>query len=139
MPTHRTLLMPLFCAALAVGGIWIKTDAQAQNPNTPVLDSLEPGLWELNFQGKLGMQSLCIKNGRELVQLRHPTSKCTQYVIESGNSHITVQYTCGSDGYGRTNIRKETRRLAQISGHGIKGAAPFEFTAEARHMGMCTP
>lgn len=129
-------LRPMAIAAgLASGGGVVAAAAQA--PSLAMLDQLEPGQWQLRFRDGSAPRKICIRNGRELVQLRHPNSKCSRYVIEDGRNEVTVQYTCRGSNYGRTSIRRETASLAQIESQGIAGGLPFQFTAEARRTGNC--
>lgn len=111
--------------------------AAAQSPSLAMFDRLDPGQWQLRFRDGSPAQRICIRNGRELIQLRHPNSKCSRYVIEDGRDEVTVQYTCRGSNYGRTSIRRETGSLAQIESQGIAGGLPFQFTAEARRTGNC--
>lgn len=111
--------------------------AAAQAPSLAMLDGLEKGEWVLKFRDATPGRKICVRNGRELLQLRHTATNCSRYVVEDGANEVTVQYTCPGDGYGRTNIRRETKSLVQISGQGIKGDIPFQFSAEARRTGPC--
>lgn len=126
----RLLLAMGICATLA----W---PVAAQAPSLAMLDRLEPGLWELRDRGTAGKTRICIRSGRDLIQLRHPSKACNRIVIEDGDSEVTVQYMCKGDGYGRTNIRLETAGLVQIEGQGIADSHPFEFSIEARMTGAC--
>lgn len=132
-----TALRPIaMIAALASGGGMIA--AIAQGPSLAMLDQLEPGQWQLRFRDGSAARQICLRNGRELIQLRHPNSKCSRYVVEDGRNQVTVQYTCRGSNYGRTSIRRETASLAQIESQGIAGGLPFQFTAEARRTGSCS-
>ncbi|WP_338015344.1 DUF3617 domain-containing protein [Altererythrobacter sp. C41] len=102
-----------------------------------MLDRLEPGQWQLRFRDGSPAQQICVRTGRELIQLRHQNSKCSRYVIEDGRDEVTIQYTCRGANYGRTSIRRETGSLAQVESQGIAGGLPFQFTAEARRTGTC--
>ncbi len=83
------------------------------------------------------VRKICLRTGREFLQLRHPGTNCNRFVVENSASDVTVQYTCRGNGYGRTHIRKESTGLVQIDGQGIAGGKPFQFTAEARQTGRC--
>lgn len=109
----------------------------AQAPSLAMLDRLDPGLWEVRDRETAGKTRICIRSGRDLIQLRHLGKACNRIVIEDGESEVTVQYMCKGDGYGRTNIRRESSDLVQIEGQGIAGSRPFEFSAEARIIGAC--
>lgn len=127
-------LRPIAIIGLAAGGM---VSAAAQGPSLAMLDRLEPGQWQLRFRDGSATQKICIRNGRDLIQLRHRNSKCSRYVIEDGRDEVTVQYTCRGSNYGRTSIRRETPSLAQIESQGIASGLPFQFTAEARRTGNC--
>lgn len=120
-------------AGLAAG-----ISAAAQSPSLAMLDRLEPGQWQIRFRDGSAPKQICVRTGRELIQLRHLGSKCSRYVIEDGRDEVTVQYTCRGSNYGRTSIRRETGSLAQIESQGIAGGLPFQFTAEARRTGNCS-
>ena len=109
----------------------------AQGSDLALLDSLQKGAWELRFRDGSPGRKICVRTGREFIQLRHNASQCGRYVVERESSEVTVQYSCKGDGYGRTNIRKETSALVQIEGQGISGGLPYQFTAEARRTGSC--
>ena len=127
---------PALCGGIAV--VCAMAPATAQAPSLAMLDGLAKGQWEIDFRDDTPNRKICLRTGRELIQLRHTANNCTRYVVEDGASEVTVQYTCPGDGYGRTNIRRETGSLVQIKGQGIKGSTPFQFVAEARRIGACT-
>lgn len=102
-----------------------------------MLDTLERGGWEVRFRDGTPPRKVCVRSGRELIQLRHDETGCNRFVVEDGNSEVTVQYTCRGNGYGRTNIRKEAAGLVQLDSQGIVDGRPFQFSAEARHTGSC--
>jgi hypothetical protein len=102
-----------------------------------MLDSLDRGGWEIRFRDGGTVRKVCVRTGRELIQIRHRDSGCNSFVVEDGETDVTVQYTCRGNGYGRTHIRKETGQLVQIDSSGIVGGKPFDFTAEARQTGSC--
>ncbi len=113
------------------------TPSAAQAPSLAMLDSLSKGSWEVRFRSGGEPAKICVRTGRELIQIRHKSANCNRFVVEDSPSQVTVQYTCRDNGYGRTNIRKETSGLVQVEGQGIAGAVPFEFKAEARRVGPC--
>jgi len=103
-----------------------------------MLDRLDSGNWELRFRdAKAAPQRICLHNGRQLIQLRHHSLRCSSIIVEDVDTEITVQYTCPGQGYGRTKIRWESSRLAQVESQGIAEGLPFAFTAEARRIGDC--
>lgn len=102
-----------------------------------MLDQIEAGKWELRERGEPPKQ-ICVPSGRQLIQLRHPGANCNSFVIEDTAAQVVVQYTCAGHGYGRTQIRRETNRLVQIDSQGIVDGYPFEVSAEARKVGVCS-
>lgn len=122
--------------ALASGAVLLP--AAAQTPSLAMLDGLTPGQWQLRYRDGSAPESICVRSGRDLIQLRHRRSGCSRYVVEDGSNEVTVQYTCRGSNYGRTSIRRETASLVQVESQGIAGGLPFQFTAEARRTGACS-
>lgn len=102
-----------------------------------MLDGLEKGAWEVRFRGSDERKRICLRSGRELIQMRHAGQTCNRYVIEDSANLLTVQYSCPGSGYGRTSMRRESARLVQLEGQGFAGKRPFQFDAEARRIGAC--
>ena len=125
-------LMLALGASLAV----VAAPALAQ-ASLAMLDSLDKGGWELRYRDGSTARKVCLRSGREFIQLRHRGSGCNRFVVEDGAREVTIQYTCRGNGYGRTSIRKETGSLVQIDSQGIADGKPFEFSAEARRTGAC--
>lgn len=98
-----------------------------------MLDSLLKGGWNLRIRDDDSQRRICVRNGREFIQLRHTQPGCSRFVVEDGPSQVVVQYTCRGNGYGRTTIRREGNNLLQIRSQGIINGAPFSFSGEARH------
>lgn len=121
-------------AVIAVG---VALPAMAQSDGLAMLSGLSKGEWTIKHRDGSPDQKICVSSGRELIQLRHLESECSRFVVEDGANKVTVQYTCPGNGYGRTNIRKETGSLVQIESQGIAEGSPFQFVAEARRTGSC--
>ncbi|ANY18816.1 hypothetical protein A6F68_00281 [Tsuneonella dongtanensis] len=113
------------------------TPAAAQGPSLAMLGALDDGQWEVRFRDGSESRRVCVRSGLELIQLQHASPGCSRFVVEDGASEVTVQYTCKGNGYGRTNIRRESNSLVQIDSQGIASGLPFEFSAEARRVGAC--
>lgn len=124
-------------AALAMFGAGVAMPAFAQPRGLAMLDRLDPGRWEVRTREDGARTTMCIPNGRRLIQLRHPDAVCDRLVIEDRGDQVAVQYTCKGRGYGLTRIRRETSQLVQIESQGIAEGLPFDFTAEARRIGNC--
>ncbi len=127
----------LIMMVAAAAGAVLAMPATAQAPTLSMLDKLDRGQWVLRIRGSGEQKRICVRTGRELIQLRHTGPNCSRYVVEDSAGQVTVQYSCAGNGYGRTSIRRETGSLAQIESQGIVDGKPFEFTAEARRTGTC--
>lgn len=124
--------------AICAGAGFVAASGLAQGPVLAMLDRFEPGLWEVQLrEGSAPAVQLCLDSGRRLIQIRHPREACQRLVIEDKPGAVTVQYSCPANGYGRTSVRFENPRLAQIETQGIDGGLPFNFVAEARRIGSC--
>ncbi len=131
-----TTKLRLSAAALA-GVVAMAVPLSAQSDSLAMLDGLSKGEWTLSFRGDIPSRKICLETGRELIQIQHEANGCNRYVVEDGNAEVTVQYTCPGEGYGRTNIRRESGSLVQIESQGFAGGLPFQISAEARRTGSC--
>jgi hypothetical protein len=123
-------------SAAAAGVAFAAAPLEAQAPELAMLDALAKGAWNLRIRDD-GTQRICVRDGREFIQLRHRQPGCSRFVVQDGADEVIVQYTCRGNGYGRTSIRREGNALVQIQSQGIEGGTPFSFSAEARHSGSC--
>jgi hypothetical protein len=127
-----------FAAVAAVVLTGMAVPVSGERPALAMLDRLEHGRWDLRTRSPgVDLQSICLSNGRGLIQLRHPGDDCPRLIIDDSENEVTVQYTCKGRGYGRTHIRRETDRLVQIETQGIDDGLPFSFVAEGRRIGDC--
>ena len=101
-----------------------------------MLDTLEKGRWTLQLRDG-GSERICVRSGREFIQLRHSQANCGRFVVADSSDQIDVQYNCPGAGYGRTSIRRESRTLIQLETRGIANGNPFAVAAEGRHDGAC--
>ena len=124
-------------AALGMIALGVAIPAAAQSDSLSMLTGLTKGEWTIKHRDGSADRKICVESGQELIQLRHDDSDCSRFVVEDGANKVTVQYTCPGNGYGRTNIRKETGTLVQIESQGIASGLPFQFAAEARRTGSC--
>jgi len=131
MSTFAKLALPFFALFAASWPV------SAQAPALAMLDRLERGEWTIRFRADGSTMRLCVRDGQELIQLRHRQSGCNQFVIQDEENVVTVQYTCRGNGYGRTTIRREGSRLVQLRSQGIQGGEPFSIEGEARQTGSC--
>ncbi len=110
---------------------------QAQAPEMRMLDNLSKGSWNLRIRDDGTNRSVCLRDGRELIQLQHRDRGCSRFVVDDSANAVTVQYTCRGNGYGRTTIRRESNELVQVQTQGIHNGTPFSYSAEGRYAGGC--
>lgn len=138
MEGKMAIFSPLFKTSLAALGLAAATAVPAQAPSLAMLDRLEKGSWQLRERGKdVVLQTMCLGDARRMIQIEHPRSNCSRYIIEDKPNSVTVHYTCPGAGHGRTTIRSETNRLVQIDTQGIAEGRPFSQAMEARRTGGC--
>lgn len=124
-------------AAVGMIAFGLALPAAAQTDSLAMLSGLTKGEWTIKYRDGSEDRKICVRTGEELIQLRHNDKGCSRFVVEDAANRITVQYTCPGNGYGRTNIRKETGALVQIESQGIATGLPFQLAAEARRTGSC--
>lgn len=122
---------------ILMGGLALAVPAIAQSDGLAMLGRLDKGEWTIKHRDGSPDQKVCLRSGQELIQLRHSERNCSRFVVEDAANNVTVQYTCPGNGYGRTDIRRETGSLVQIESQGIASGLPFQFAAEARRTGSC--
>ena len=123
--------------ALAAAMMLASAPLEAQAPELAMLDSLTKGAWNLRIREDGSQQKICVRDGRELIQLRHRQPGCSRFVVQDGTDEVVVHYTCRGNGDGRTSIRRESASLVQIRSQGVEGGTPFSINAEARYTGSC--
>ncbi len=132
------IFSPILRWSLAASALAGATAVPAQAPSLTMLDTLEKGSWQLRERGKDAvLQTVCVGDARRMIQIQHPRSNCSRYIIEDTPKSVTVHYTCPGAGHGRTSIRNETNRLVQIDTQGIADGKPFSQAIEARRAGPC--
>lgn len=83
-------------------------------------------------------QMLCAADAQALLRLGHGNaSGCHDRFVQPGQDRTTVTYSCAADGWGRSELRRETPELYQLDTQGIAHRQPFAFRAEARRIGSC--
>jgi len=89
----RSLLGVLVFAGLASAPII------AQSAELSMFDTLAKGAWNLRFRDNgAPQQRICLRNGRQLVQLKHKQPGCSRFVVTDKPDEIVVQYTCPGNG-----------------------------------------
>ncbi|BBC71586.1 conserved hypothetical protein [Altererythrobacter sp. B11] len=125
-------------AGIVLAGLAMATaPVAAQAPEIGMFNTLKKGGWLLRIRDDGSERRICVRDGREFIQLRHQQPGCSQFVVKDEPREVVVQYTCRGNGYGRTSIRREGPALVQIQTQGIANGVPFSFGGEARHTGAC--
>ena len=127
----------IYPAAIGLGALAVALPAAAQGDQLAMLGGLSKGEWTIKHRNGTADRKLCVRSGEELIQLRHRETNCSRFIVEDSANRVTVQYTCAGNGYGRTDIRRETSGLVQVESRGIASGQPFQVTAEARRTGSC--
>lgn len=122
------------CAALLAA---VPAATQQAAPANGALGRLEPGLWELRGEGGGALASICLGDPAQLAQPQHRGRACERSVLSQDARSVTMRYSCPAAGSGRTVIRVETPRLAQIESQGLDRGTPFALELEARRTGTC--
>lgn len=123
---------------VALGGAFaLAVPAPAYAPQLMLLNQIEKGVWTLKTRPSGTTRSICLRDGRELLALRHKTAGCSRYIVENTARELTVHMTCGTGGHARTTLRYETPRLIDIDTQGLVGGSPYSDTYEARRTGPC--
>ncbi len=122
---------------LAAAALLAAIPVALQAAELGMLDSLSKGAWSLRIRDDGSEQRICLRDGREFIQLRHKQPGCSRFVVRDSADEVVVQYTCRGNGYGRTSIRREGNGLVQLQSQGIIDGAPFSISGEARHSGSC--
>ncbi|KRA81675.1 hypothetical protein ASD76_12820 [Altererythrobacter sp. Root672] len=121
------------CMAAAIAALPLMAAAA----DLDMLGSLTKGVWNMRIRDDGTEQRICVRTGREFIQLRHRQPGCSQVVVRDNPNEVVIQYTCRGNGYGRTSIRREGNGLVQIESQGIADGTPFSISGEARHTGKC--
>lgn len=131
----------LHALRVAVAMLIAAFPAASQALSAPPLKGLEPGEWELRERPEEGerggVRHICLSDLRQLIQLRHARNSCKRLTVDESAKRLAISYDCAGAGGGRTDIRIETPRLAQIRSQGVAEGAPFAFSMEARRIGAC--
>ena len=109
----------------------------AQTDGLAMLNSLTKGEWTVTFRDGSPARKICVRSGRELIQIRHTDQNCNRFVVQDEATRVAVQYKCVGNDYARTDLRRETSSLVQIYSQGSKSGTHFSVVAEARRTGTC--
>ena len=115
-------------AALALMG--------AQQP--AALARTQAGLWEITgAPGARAPIRQCLANVATLAQFEHRGKPCKLRVTTDGPSSTSFDYSCGTAGFGRSQVDVITPRSLRIDTQGISNQLPFNYVIQARRVGDC--
>lgn len=107
-------------------------------PPAGALATVQPGQWTLKSTADAGEnRSICVKDVRALLQIRHGGAICSRFVIANDARETTVHYTCPGNGHGRTTLRILSAKAIEIESQGIIDKQPFALMLEGRRAGEC--
>ena len=119
--------------AIAAGALSL---AAAQAPKA--LAPISGGLWEISgAPGLAAPVRQCIADVALLAQFEHRGRNCSREIVSDAPGSTLIQYSCGSAGFGRSQIDVVTPRSLRISTQGISDKLPFNYVIQARRIGDC--
>ena len=129
MAGSKSLALAVSCAAaLSIGA--------AQVPKA--LAPISGGLWEISgAPGLTAPVRQCIADVALLAQFEHRDRNCSREIVNDSPGSTLIQYSCGSAGFGRSQVDVVTPRSLRISTQGISGNLPFNYVILARRIGDC--
>lgn len=133
---YKTVIAMAVAACGAGASIAASVGAATPSDAGP-LGSVRSGQWDLRSRDGAMSQTVCVRSGSGLIQLKHLGKTCDRIILEQSASSILVQYTCKGSGFGRTRIRRETPQLLQLETQGIADGLPFDYSVEGRWVGEC--
>lgn len=122
--------------AFGAGAIAALVLTAAQQPSA--LAGVQPGLWEISgAPGSKGPIRQCIAQVAALAEFEHRGKACTRKTISDHGSSAVVEYSCGNEGFGRSQFNVITPRSIKIETQGISDQLPFNYVLHARRVGEC--
>jgi hypothetical protein len=126
-------------ALILAGVASLALPAQAASPVVDALSKLEKGRWQVrDLDDAMPPASLCLGDPAVLLRIEHRREpSCPSEVLDRGPTSRTVQYRCGTRGFGHSHLRVETPRSVRIDTQGFSNGRPFSYRLEARRTGAC--
>ena len=102
------------------------------------LSQVMPGIWELSgVPGARAPAKACFVSLDQLEEYEHRGHVCSKTVLSDAGTTLIVQYSCGGNGFGRTQVTALTPRSLRIETQGISDGLPFNYVLQARRVGDC--
>src|SRR5690349_7276440 len=129
----RLSTLVLLAAGTAAAAL---SPSSAQQPS--MLAQVQAGLWEVSgVPGRTGPVRQCVTDLMMLARFEHRAANCSVRVLKNAGTHAAVEYSCGSAGFGHSDIELITPRSMRISTQGISGGLPFNYVLQARRIADC--
>jgi hypothetical protein len=122
---------------LAAASVLTASASAAAPPSA--LAKVAAGIWEIS--GVPGTQApvrQCVANVLFLAQFEHRGRDCSSTLLSNGENSMKITYSCGSAGFGQSELDVITPRSLRISTQGISDKLPFNYVLQARRVGDCT-
>jgi len=104
----------------------------------PTLAETQPGLWEISgVPGAKTPIRQCVGFIPMLARFEHRSKNCSAKVLKTAGSVTSVEYVCGSAGFGHSELEVITPRSLRIRTQGISDGQPFNYILQARRVGEC--
>lgn len=125
----------------AVGSVWLAIGAALAaawaQPATP-LNAVAQGEWRLSEIDGPDRRSVCVADPGALLQLRQSHASCSRFILDSDRSSVTVRYSCGGTGHGRSVLTVRSPHSIKLETQGVSAGAPFAADYDGRLVGPCS-
>ena len=104
----------------------------------PTLAQTVPGLLEISgVPGTKLPVRQCVADVASLARFEHRGKACTAKILKNAGSSASIEYSCGTAGFGHSDIDVITPRSLRISTQGISDGLPFNYVLQARRVDEC--
>jgi hypothetical protein len=123
-------------AAAAAGLCAVLGLTAAQQPSG--FFQAQPGIWEITgVPGTKTPIRQCIADLTAFARFEHRARNCRAKILKNSGSFTSIEYNCGSAGFGHSEIELLTPRSLKISTQGISDGLPFNYVLQARRIDDC--
>lgn len=103
----------------------------------PTLTPVTAGEWQLSEIDGPARVNVCIGDVGDLIPLRPGSGGCTRFVLDGDRASLTVRYTCGGTGHGRSVLTVRSAHSIKLETQGVAGGLPFAADYDGRRVGPC--
>lgn len=123
-------------AGFAIGAALVGLQAARAVEPAP-LAQIAPGEWQLKEIGGTDVRSVCAADPAVLLQVQQPGAACARTVLDNEGRSLTVHYSCGGRGHGRSVLTVRSPRSIRLETQGIATGTPFNMDYDGRFVGPC--